>query len=150
MTPSVGLPGAMPSGSPAPSRRGRITIGRRGPLSARAAASSTTHSSRAAVQIAHHHRERLVAAPLARAQAPHRRRVARIAGQVEAAQPLDRQDLARRQPPLRLRNRPPRAPDRTPGTHSAARGSAGRRGLRTPRGTRAHMVKAAMVVFGRS
>ena len=56
-------------------------------------------------QVARHHGEWLVAAPLARAQAGHRRRVARVAGQVESAQSLDGQDFAGGEPAARLLDR---------------------------------------------
>ena len=46
-------------------------------------------------EVADHHRERLVAPPLARAQRRDRALVGRVAGQVVAAEPLDRDDPAR-------------------------------------------------------
>ena len=92
--------------------------------------------------VAHHHRERLVLAVLARAQRGDRGLVRRQAGEVVAADALDRDDPRRRAAPRprraapRRRSRRPAAAagsGRTPGTRWAARGSAGRPGPRTPR-----------------
>jgi len=54
---------------------------------------------------AHHDGERLRLAGLARAQAPHRGVAGRVRGQMEPAQPADRDDLARQQPASRLPER---------------------------------------------
>ena len=50
MSPSCRFPGATASATAVPGRRGSSTIGRRALLSTRAAASSTSHSSRAAAR----------------------------------------------------------------------------------------------------
>ncbi len=95
--------------------------------------------------VAHHQRERAVLAPLARTQLAHGAVVARRAREVVAADPLDRQEGALREPAgggangvvFTDRRHPPGAAPavRTPGRHSAARGSGGRRDRRTRAGT---------------
>ena len=89
--------------------------------------------------VAHHHRERLVLPVLARPQRRDRRLARRQAGEVVAADALDRDDgavpqrrhrRAQRRVPAEVAER--RASARTRGTRWAARGSAGRPG----RGTR--------------
>ncbi len=96
-------------------------------------------------EVADEDREGLGDALLALAQAGHRLGLARVAGQVVAADPLHRDDAAaadhpqrvgQRGVPRRRRARPsPRrettAAGRTPGTRWAGRGSGGRRGPRT-------------------
>ena len=97
--------------------------------------------------VGHHHRERLCPAPLAVAEAADGRRVGGVAGQVVAAQALDRHDPARQQVrngggqrlvvagagSARRRSGGRPGEVRTPGTPPARRGSAGWQGRRTPR-----------------
>ena len=98
------------------------------------------------VEVGRHQRERLVLAVLARAQRGDRRLVVGAAGQVVAADPLDRDDRAGAQQRRGGRHgvaagdRPAAAlaaarAGRTPGTRSARRGSGGRAGPRTPPGS---------------
>ena len=97
------------------------------------------------VEPAGHQRERPLLAPLAGAQRGDRRLGVRAAGQVVAADPLDRDDRAGAQQRRGGRHGvaagigPRRAPaaraGRTPGTRSARRGSGGRAGPRTPPGS---------------
>ena len=101
-------------------------------------------------EVAAHDGEGLVAAPLAGAQAFDGGGVEGVAGQMESAETLDGEDLARREPLLRLDRPASRATGRSAGTHWAGRGSGGRRDLRTRRGSRRTAAKARMVVFGRS
>ncbi len=83
-----------------------------------------------------HHGERLLLAVLARAQPRDRLLVARVAGEVVAAEPLDGEDraVAQQRPP------PPRAASRAAArrrdSRSARRGSGGRAGPRTRAGSR--------------
>ncbi len=56
-------------------------------------------------RVGHHHRQRLFLARLALTQPRDRRRIARVAGQVETAQPLDGDDLAPNKPRERLGHR---------------------------------------------
>ena len=116
---------------------------------ARSSSGASTTSARAASRLGDHQRERLVLAVLARAQRRDGGLVVGAAGEVVAADSLDRHDRGRRAappPPRRPRRRrpPPRAAGpplavrsagraaRTPGRRSARRGSGGRAGPRTP------------------
>ena len=63
------------------------------------------------VEIAHHQRERLARAALARAQAGHGVGVGRVAGELKAAEPLDRQDFPAHQQARRAVDRIERGDD---------------------------------------
>ena len=95
-------------------------------------------------------RERLLLAVLARAQPRDRLLVRRVAGEVVAAEALDREDPAARG----AARPPPRAASRAAGPQTGqAIGSAWKRrspGPRTRAGSPAHIGKPAIVVFGRS
>ena len=104
-----------------------------------------TRATRRRAERRRHQRERLVLAMLARPQRRHRALVAGQAGQVVAADALDRDDRAvaqrgggggraGRAERLAVPEQPT-ATVRRPGTRSAGRGSAGRRGPRTRPGT---------------
>ena len=131
-----------------PAAGGAITIGRSRPVSSAPPPASSTTSARAASRSGDHQRERLVLAVLARAQRGDGRLVVGAAGEVKAADALDRHDRAGAQRRGRGRDRVGRRgagrgrrrgraaarAARTPGRRSARRGSGGRAGPRTPPG----------------
>ena len=142
ITPSSGAPGATDAGDRrigAPRGEHDRALGRR---QQRPLGASSDTSDSAPRQRRRHQRERLVLAVLARPQRRHRRLVVGAAGEVIAADALDRDDragaqrgrgggdrIARRIGSRSLRAAAPTA--RTPGTRWAGRGSAGRPGPRT-------------------
>ena len=76
-------------------RAGASTIGPRGTISSASASGESSTSRARHGEIPRHERERLLLAELPLAQRSHRGRVARVARQVVAADPLDRHDGAR-------------------------------------------------------
>ena len=154
-------------GATAAAHRARPAGAARGRSAARGAASSAVlgvvelDERRAASSVAHHQRERLVLAVLARAQPRDRRLVVGAAGEVEAADALDRDDRRRSSAAAAVAaardrrvggrvGRRSAAAARSRGRRWAARGSGGRAGPRTRPGSAAHIAKPAIVVSGRS
>ena len=134
---------------------------RRDSSSARSPASTSAQRAQRR-DVGHHHGERLLLARLALAQPRDRRRVARIAGEMEAAQALDRDDLAAREARERRGDRVD-AGDRRAVAHrrSASRGPHAGQALgsawkRRSRGDAysarhaGHCANAAMLVIARS
>ena len=80
-------------------------MGAAGEVSRPRSTSPSAASASAVARIGHHHRQRLLLAPLARSQAGHRRSIAGIAREVKAAQPLHGHDLASCQGPARTPQR---------------------------------------------
>ncbi len=151
ITPSSGAPGATSDATGAPGRRGASTIGRSHSGQQLDVFVAELHERRAAsCTVRAHQRERLVLAVLAGPQPRHRGLVVGPAGQVEAADPLDRNDRALPQRPRRRLHGQPRESARTPGTRSAARGTGDRSGRRTRAWHSGHITNAAIVVYGRS
>ena len=113
ISPSHGVPGATDAGDAARRAPAQSTIGRAGEREQLELVRARPRRARSGS--ARHHRERLLLAVLARAQPRDRVLVGRVAGEVVAAEALDRDDRARRA----AARPPPRA---------AARAAARRRG----------------------
>ena len=106
MTPSCRFPGAVAAATAASGRRASSTIGRAGPASRSASASSTLAEPPRGVQVGGHHRERLVLAVLAGAQ----RRDRRLAGRRPRPGGSRRGPSPRRSGPDGAARRRPQAP----------------------------------------
>ncbi len=95
ITPRNGFPGATCRPPAAPGRLRSRTIGRRGETRSACSPGETSQSSRAAREVRHHDRQRLLIAVLATSQLRHGRRAVGPAGEVVAAQALEGDDLSR-------------------------------------------------------
>ena len=102
MTPRSGLCGATDTATGAPGRRGISTIGRCGPDRIRADRFIDLDDAAGGLDIGHHHGERLVSATLSQSQLGDRVFVSCVAGEVVAADALDRQHATVAQQPARL------------------------------------------------
>ena len=159
----VGRDGATDGATGAAGRRRATTIGRSRPVSRLCLALVELDQLARGLEVARHQRERLVLAVLARAQRGDRRLVVGAAGEVEAADALDREDSARAQ--LRrgsgdrvalaaTARRRRRSASRARGPHSGQ--ALGWAWKRRSRGSsysarqRSHISKPAIVVSGRS